>query len=240
MQSGVVENWALSVDQCQLQVLQFSVPLIHFLSILLRCNGFTGIRKAMGFSNGTSDNLPANAGDLRDPGSIPGSGRSSGGGPGKHPSILAWRIQWTEESGVLQCMESQRVRHDWSNLARTQKAIVDETGSMSPNHDLFLVYVCFGKYFGASSWSNHWARHHWLSYKNPFSLHVTIEMRNGSLLLHRIREDTSKRRHFWFVVSYWGTHLLSFFTFPICFKCQMTLECLKLSSWTTSHVVLRE
>ena len=161
-------------------------------------------------------------------------------GLANHPSILAWRIQWTEESGVLQSMESQRVRNDWSNLARTQKAIVDETGSMSPNHDLFLVHVCFGKYFGASSWSNHWARHHWLSYKNPFSLHVTIEMRNGSLLLHRIREDTSKRRHFWFVVSYWGTHLLSFFTFPICFKCQMTLECSKLSSWTTSHVVLRE
>ena len=39
----------------------------------------------MGFSSGTSDNLPANAGDFRDPGSIPGSGRSSGGGPGKPP-----------------------------------------------------------------------------------------------------------------------------------------------------------
>ena len=85
MQSGVVENWALSVDQCQLQVLQFSVPLIHFLSILLRCNGFTGIQKAMGFSSGTSGNLPASAGDLKDPGSIPGSGRPSGGGPGKPP-----------------------------------------------------------------------------------------------------------------------------------------------------------
>ena len=29
-----------------------------------------------------------------------------------HPSILAWRIPWTEESGRLQSMESQRVRHD--------------------------------------------------------------------------------------------------------------------------------
>ena len=29
-----------------------------------------------------------------------------------HSSILAWRIPWTEESGGLQCMGSQRVRHD--------------------------------------------------------------------------------------------------------------------------------
>ena len=29
-----------------------------------------------------------------------------------HPSILAWRIPWTEEPGVLQSMGSQRVRHN--------------------------------------------------------------------------------------------------------------------------------
>ena len=29
-----------------------------------------------------------------------------------HSSILAWRIPWTVEPGVLQSMESQRVRHD--------------------------------------------------------------------------------------------------------------------------------
>ena len=48
VQSGiVVESWALSLDQCQLQVLQFSVHLIDLLSILLRCNGFTGIQKSV-------------------------------------------------------------------------------------------------------------------------------------------------------------------------------------------------
>ena len=31
-----------------------------------------------------------------------------------HSSILAWRIPWTEESGSLQFMGSQRVRHDWA------------------------------------------------------------------------------------------------------------------------------
>ena len=29
-----------------------------------------------------------------------------------HSSFLAWRIPWTEESGGLQSMASQRVRHN--------------------------------------------------------------------------------------------------------------------------------
>ena len=34
-----------------------------------------------------------------------------------HSSTLAWRIPWTKEPGRLQSMESQRVKHDCSNLA---------------------------------------------------------------------------------------------------------------------------
>ena len=30
-----------------------------------------------------------------------------------HCSLLAWRIQWTEEPGGLQSMDFQRVRHNW-------------------------------------------------------------------------------------------------------------------------------
>ena len=33
-------------------------------------------------------------------------------GMATHSGILAWRIPWTEESGVLQSMGSQRVGHD--------------------------------------------------------------------------------------------------------------------------------
>jgi len=33
-------------------------------------------------------------------------------GMATHSSILAWRIPWTEEPGVLQSMGSPRVRHD--------------------------------------------------------------------------------------------------------------------------------
>ena len=48
----------------------------------------------------------------RDTGSVPGLGRSPGGGHGNPPSILAWRIPWTEGPGSKQSMGSQRVRHD--------------------------------------------------------------------------------------------------------------------------------
>ena len=46
-------------------------------------------------------NLPANAGDAREVGLIPGSGRS-------HSSILAWEIPGTEQPGGLRSMESLR------------------------------------------------------------------------------------------------------------------------------------
>ena len=41
-------------------------------------------------------------------GSIPGLGRSPRKEMATHPSILAWEIPWTEESGRLQSMGSQK------------------------------------------------------------------------------------------------------------------------------------
>ena len=43
-------------------------------------------------------NSPANAGDIRDTGLIPGLEE----GIATHSSTLAWRVQWTEEPGGLQ------------------------------------------------------------------------------------------------------------------------------------------
>ena len=57
-------------------------------------------------------NPPANAGDARDVGSIPGSGICLEESMETHSSILAWRIPWTEEPGGLWSMESQRVGLD--------------------------------------------------------------------------------------------------------------------------------
>ena len=39
-----------------------------------------------------------------------------------HSSVLAWRIPWTEKPGRLQSMGSQRVGHDWSDLAAAAAA----------------------------------------------------------------------------------------------------------------------
>ena len=44
-------------------------------------------------------NPPANAGDVRDLGSIPGSGISLEEGVAIHSSVLAWRTPWAEEPG---------------------------------------------------------------------------------------------------------------------------------------------
>ena len=41
-------------------------------------------------------------------------------GMATHSSILPWRIPWTEEPDRLQSMGSQRIEHDWSDLACTK------------------------------------------------------------------------------------------------------------------------
>ena len=107
-----------------------------------------------------------------------------------------------------------------------------------PPPRFFWCKFGFGKCFGASSWTSHWASHSVLPYKIHL-WHITIQLRNDSLL-YRIRvDDTSKWQIFQFVVISQGTHLLSFFTFPICFTYQTSIEWLKLSPWATSQVVVR-
>ena len=58
-------------------------------------------------------NPPANAGDTRDVGSIPGGWEDPlEEGIATHSGILSWKIPWTEEPGRLQSMRSLRVGHD--------------------------------------------------------------------------------------------------------------------------------
>ena len=40
-------------------------------------------------------------------------------GVATHSSILAWEITWTQESGRLQSIASQRIGHNWSDWAHT-------------------------------------------------------------------------------------------------------------------------
>ena len=67
----------------------------------------------MGFPSVTVvKNCPVNAGNPRDMGLIPGSGRSPGEGNGNPLQYSCLRIPWMEEPGGLQSMESQRVARD--------------------------------------------------------------------------------------------------------------------------------
>ena len=63
------------------------------------------------------ENLPVIAGDVRDTGLIPGSGRSRGGGHG-NPLQYSCLKNPTEEPGGLQSVGLQRVRH---SLATTKQ-----------------------------------------------------------------------------------------------------------------------
>ena len=62
-------------------------------------------------------NLPANAGDARDMGLIPGLGRSPGGGYGNPLQYSCLENPWTEKPGRLWSTGSERIRHDCSDLA---------------------------------------------------------------------------------------------------------------------------
>ena len=69
--------------------------------------------KILGFpGDSVVKNLPTNAGDAGDMGSITGSGRHPGKGNGNPLSILACKIPWTEEPGGLQSKGSLSVRQD--------------------------------------------------------------------------------------------------------------------------------
>ena len=53
-------------------------------------------------------NPPASAEDVREEGSVPGSGRFPAGGHDKPLHILAWRIPWMEKPGGLQSIGLQK------------------------------------------------------------------------------------------------------------------------------------
>ena len=61
-----------------------------------------------------------------------------------HPSILAWRIPWTEEPGGLQSLGLQRVRHDGATESTRTHSSITDLGVcshliLSPPLSLFLT-----------------------------------------------------------------------------------------------------
>ena len=79
-------------------------------------------------------------------GSSQGFWRSPGESMATHPSILAWRIPRTEKAGGLQSIRSQRVGHNWSDLAWMQVYLPASLRwrlckKVTDRHDL-LSYCC--------------------------------------------------------------------------------------------------
>ena len=98
-------------------------------------------------------NPPANAGDATEVGSIPGSGRSPGGGHG-NPFQYSY-LENPMDRGTLRATIQgwQRVRHGWSDSMQaqtiiTQQAVKSGMGTEEQNigswhSTLFLGYSCF-------------------------------------------------------------------------------------------------
>ena len=86
-----------------------------FSFAMLKVNALAGTNHLLAGASQVAQlvkNLPANAEDTRDVGSILGLERTPGGGYPTHSSILVWRISWAGEPGGLQSMRLQKVRHD--------------------------------------------------------------------------------------------------------------------------------
>ena len=88
-----------------------------------------------------------------------------------HPSILAWKIAWTEESGRLQSMGLQRVRHDWAaKLLQSCLTLCNPIDSSQPGFPVTGILQAGTVEWVAISFSNAWK---WKVKVKPFS-HVRL------------------------------------------------------------------
>ena len=106
----------MSIFKCS-----YSGPTTSFLEIYSRTEFKKRYKKViclrMGFQVAQlGKNLPANAGDAKDAGSISGSGRFPGEQVATHSCVLAWKIPWQRSLvGYSPC--DHRVRHAWAHVS---------------------------------------------------------------------------------------------------------------------------
>ena len=88
-----------------------------------------------------------------------------------HSSILAWRIPWTEKSSRLQSTGSQRVGHDWSDLAAAAAAAAAAADlSKSETWEVFLYSTTWNEAYKKAVVHihngvllSHWKEYIWIS-----------------------------------------------------------------------------
>ena len=77
-----------------------------------------------------------------------------GKGMAIQPSILVWKIPWTEEPGGLQSVGSQRVGQDWATNSATSRFPLSLSLSLSLYIYIYIyicMYVCISNCEGFSS-----------------------------------------------------------------------------------------
>ena len=132
-----------------------------------------------------------------------------------HSSIFAWRIPWTEQTGGLQSTESQRVGHDWSDLAQSTQQLTWQ----SKDGGKFLKGV-FRQGTGLSPglpsepWSR-WNRSHYQDWVYSMHIHtndsegrkVTASVSPGRLRFAKPKqpEDTKNKTLIQEYGSWWWT-----------------------------------
>ena len=68
-------------------------------------------------------------------------------GMATHSSILAWRIPWTEETGGLQSLGSQRDGHDWVNFTSLGGIISFHSAVLSGDTDSKKEFQVLKEYY---------------------------------------------------------------------------------------------
>ena len=93
------------------------------------------------------NNPPAGAGDAGVAGSIPGSGRSPGGGDSNLLQHFAWKTPWTEEPDGLQSRRLQIIRHNWAciHTCNTEMVVWSTTSTIRLSTLYFLRWYVSNK-----------------------------------------------------------------------------------------------
>ena len=87
-----------------------------------------------------------------------------------HSSILAWEFSWTEEPGVLQCMRSQRVRHDLATKKQHRKDTIDRNRW----HQGWITINC-GKFWKGWEYQTTWSAS-WETYMQVRKQQLELDM----------------------------------------------------------------
>ena len=127
-----------------------------------------------------------------------------------------------------------------NGFAGIQKAVMDQTGSRPPNsnHDIFWWKFSLGSALELLLCpTTELVIYNLVVIYNP--LFIACHNLIKKQFIAVVQNKTTLQNNDFLICSSWGTHLSNFFTFTICFKCQMTVEWLTLSSQATTHVVVR-